>query len=109
MTPTQRLHVSKLKQHVHHLTTTTTGITQPRQSPITDIRTLTRIVLESYQASYLHSSLKVQRRYQKLIRDLADHAKGRERGHPEAHCCHGHVCLRKTGRERCPDARLLSS
>ncbi len=85
MTPTQRLHVSKLKQHAHHLTTTTTGVTQPRQSPVTDIRTLTRIVFESYQASHPHSSPKVQRRYQQLIRDLADHAKGRERGHPEPH------------------------
>lgn len=48
-----------------------------RQSPITitDIRTLTRLVFESYQANYSHSSPKVQRRYQKLISELTDYGK----------------------------------
>jgi len=48
------------------------SITSPRQSPITDIRTLTRLVFESYQHSYAQSSPKVQRRYKKLIHDLAE-------------------------------------
>jgi len=51
-------------------------ITSPRQSPITDIRTLTRLVFESYQHSYAHSSPKVQRRYKKLIHDLTESKKG---------------------------------
>jgi len=51
-------------------------ITSPRQSPITDIRTLTRLVFESYQHSYAHSSPKVQRRYKKLIHDLTEFNKG---------------------------------
>jgi hypothetical protein len=75
VTPAQRLRISKLDLHVHHVTTTAAGVTQPRQSPITDIRTLTRLVFESYQASYPHSSPKVRRRYQKLIRELSDHNK----------------------------------
>ena len=75
MTPAQRRRLNKLELHAHHLTTTTTGVTQPRQSPITDIRTLTRLVFESYQASYPHSSPKVQRRYRQLICELSDHAK----------------------------------
>ena len=68
VTPAQRRRLGKLELHAHHLTTTTTGVTQPRQSPVTDIRTLTRLVFESYQHSYIDSSPKVQRRYQKLIR-----------------------------------------
>lgn len=73
MTPAQRLRIGKLDLHAHNLTTTATGVTQPRQLPITDIRTLTRLVFESYQSTYKHSSPKVQRRYQKLIRELTDH------------------------------------
>ena len=80
MTPAQRRRLGKPNLNAHHLTTTTIGVTQPRQSPITDIRTLTRLVFESYQASYPHSSPKVQRRYQKLIRELCDQTKRRERG-----------------------------
>lgn len=80
MTPEQRRRISKLDLHAHHLTTTASGVTQPRQSPITDIRTLTRLVFESYQDSYRHSSPKVQRRYQKLIRELCDQTKRCERG-----------------------------
>ena len=83
MTPAQRRRLGKLELHAHHLTTTTTGVTQPRQSPITDIRTLTRLVFESYQASYPHSSPKVRRRYQKLIRELSDHAIRGKRRHSE--------------------------
>jgi hypothetical protein len=75
MTPSQRLRLSKSQQHIHNLTTRRTDVTQLRQSPITDIRTLTRLVFESYQASYMHSSPKVQRRYQKLILELSDHNK----------------------------------
>ena len=85
MTPAQRRRLGKLELHAHHLTTTTTGVTQPRQPPVTDIRTLTRLVFESYQASYPHSSPKVQRRYQRLICELSDYARKRERGHPEPH------------------------
>ena len=81
MTPAQRRRLGKLELHAHHLTTTAPGVTQPRQSPVTDIRTLTRLVFESYQASYLHSSPKVRRRYQKLIRELSDHAIRGERRH----------------------------
>ena len=80
MTPAQRRRLSKLDLHAHHLTTTAPGVTQPRQSPVTDLRTLTRLVFESYQASYPHSSPKVQRRYHKLIRELCDQTKRRERG-----------------------------
>ena len=80
MTPAQRRRLGKPHLNAHHITTATTGVTQPRQSPITDIRTLTRLVFESYQASYPHSSPKVQRRYQKLIRELCDQTKRRERG-----------------------------
>ncbi len=83
MTPAQRRRISKLGLHAHHLTTRPTDVTQPRQSPITDIRALTRLVFESYQASYPHSSPKVHRRYQKLIRELSDHAMQSERGHSE--------------------------
>lgn len=75
MTPAQRRRLGKLDLYAHHLTTTTTGVTQPRQSPVTDIRTLTRLVFESYQASYPHSSPKVQRRYQKLIDALTGHSR----------------------------------
>ncbi len=80
MTPSQRGRLGRSQQHSHNLTTRPTGITQPRQSPLTDIRTLTRLVFESYQDSYRHSSPKVRLRYQKLIRELSDHAKRRERG-----------------------------
>ncbi len=86
MTPSQRLRISKLYKldlHAHHLTTTAPGVTQPRQSLMIDIRTLTRLVFESYQASYPHSSPKVQRRYQRLIRELSDHVIQSERGHSE--------------------------
>ena len=83
MTPAQRRRLGKLELHAHHLTTTTADVTQPRQSPITNIRTLTRLVFESYQATYPHSSPKVQRRYQKLIRELSDHAIRGERRHSE--------------------------
>ena len=75
MTPAQRRRLSKLELHAHDLTTTTTGVTQPRQSPTTDIRTLTRLVFESYQATYPHSSPKVQRRYQRLIHALTEHGR----------------------------------
>lgn len=80
MTPSQRLRLGRSQQHTRDLATRRTGVTQPRQSPITDIRTLTRLVFESYQDSYRHSSPKVQLRYQKLIRELSDHAKRREQG-----------------------------
>ena len=83
MTPSQRLRPGKSQQHTRDLTTRRTGVTQLRQSPITDIRTLTRLVFESYQASYPHSSPKVQRRYQKLIRELSDHAIRGKRRHSE--------------------------
>ena len=83
VTSAQRRRISKLDLHAHHLTTTAQGVTQPRQSPITDIRTLTRLVFESYQASYPHSSPKVHRRYQKLISELSGHAIQGERGHSE--------------------------
>ncbi len=75
MTPAQRRRLGKTHLNAHHLTTTTTGVTQPRQSPITDIRTLTRLVFESYQDSYINSSPKVQRRYQKLIHSLTEHGR----------------------------------
>ena len=75
MTPSQRRRLDKLELHAHDLTTTTTGVTQPRQSSITDIRTLTRLVFESYQATYPHSSPKVQRRYQRLIHALTEHGR----------------------------------
>lgn len=75
MTPSQRRRLGKLELHAHDLTTTTTGVMQPRQSPITDIRTLTRLVFESYQASYPHSSPKIQRRYQRLIHSLTEHGR----------------------------------
>ena len=75
MTPAQRRRLGKPHLHAHHLTTTATGVTQPRQSPVTDIRTLTRLVFESYQASYPHSSPKVQRRYQRLIHALTEHGR----------------------------------
>ena len=44
---------------------------QPRQSPITDIRSLTRLVFESYQDTYPASSPKVQARYRRLIEELS--------------------------------------
>jgi len=47
------------------------GTHQPRQSPTTDIRSLTRLVFEAYQDSYLASSPKVQARYRKLIEELS--------------------------------------
>ncbi len=47
-------------------------IPSPRQSPITDIRALTRLVFEGYQTSFGNSGPKVQRRYKKLMRDLAE-------------------------------------
>ena len=75
MTPAQRRRLGKLELHAHHLTTTVSGVTQPRQSPVTDIRTLTRLVFESYQATYPHSSPKVQRRYQRLIHALTEHGR----------------------------------
>lgn len=80
MTPSQRTRLGKSRMNARSLTTRPTGVTQPQQSPITDIRTLIRLVFESYQDSYRHSSPKVRRRYQKLIRELSDHAKRRERG-----------------------------
>ena len=83
MTSAQRRRLGKLDLHAHHLTTTTTGVTQPRQSPVIDIRTLTRLVFESYQGSYQHSSPKVRRRYQQLIRELSDHAIQSECRHSE--------------------------
>ena len=83
MTPAQRRRLGKPHLHAYGLTTTTTGVTQPRQSPITGIRTRTRLVFEGYQASYPHSSPKVQRRYQKLICELSDHAIRGERRHSE--------------------------
>ena len=43
----------------------------PRQSPITEIRALIRLVFESYQLNYSQSSPKVQKRYRRLIDDLA--------------------------------------
>lgn len=73
MTPAQRLRISKLDLHARHLTTTAPGVTQPRQSALTDIRTLTRLVFESYQSSHINSSHKVRRRYKKLISELSDH------------------------------------
>lgn len=75
MTPSQRIRLGKSQRHTHNLTTRPTSITQPRQLPLNDIRTLTRLVFESYQASYPHSSPKVRRRYKKLIRELSDHNK----------------------------------
>ena len=73
MNHSQRVHHSKpYRARTHRPTPISTPITQPRQSPITDIRTLTRLVFESYQHSYAHSSPKVQRRYRQLLRDLAD-------------------------------------
>ena len=75
MTSAQRRRLGKLELHAHHLTTRDPGVTQPQQSPITDIRTLTRLVFESYQDSYIHSSPKVQRRYRQLICRLSDLAK----------------------------------
>lgn len=80
VTPSQRRRISKLVRHAHHPTTTAAGVTQPRQSPITDIRTLTRLVFESYQSTCKHSSPKVRLRYQKLIRELCDQTKRCERG-----------------------------
>ena len=45
--------------------------TLPQQSSITEIRSLTRLVFENYQLNYSHSSPKVQKRYRRLIDDLA--------------------------------------
>jgi hypothetical protein len=53
------------------LTSKPTGVSQPRQSPTTDIRRLTRLVFESYQDSYPSSSPKVRARYHKLIEELS--------------------------------------
>ena len=75
MTPAQRRRLGKLELHAHHLTTTVSGVTQPRQSPVTDIRTLTRLVFECYQASYPHSRPKVQRRYNRLIHELTEYGR----------------------------------
>ena len=44
---------------------------QPRQSPTTDIRSLTRLVFESYQDTYPASSPKVRARYCRLIEELS--------------------------------------
>ena len=44
---------------------------QLRQSPTTDIRSLTRLVFESYQHTYPASSPKVRARYRKLIAELS--------------------------------------
>lgn len=43
---------------------------QKRQSPVTDIHTLTILVLESYEQTFAHSSPKVQARYERLLRQL---------------------------------------
>lgn len=80
MTPSQRTRLGRSHMNARSLTTRSTGVTQPRQSPITDIRTLTRLVFESYQDSYIDSSPKVRQRYKKLISELSDHAKHSERG-----------------------------
>lgn len=53
------------------LTSKPTGVSQPRQSPTTDIRRLTRLVFEAYQDTYPASSPKVQARYRKLIEELS--------------------------------------
>ena len=72
MTQSQRIHHSRrYREHARRPTPTPTTPTQPRQSPLTDIRTLTRLVFESYQTSFECSSPKVQRRYKRLIQDLA--------------------------------------
>ncbi len=44
---------------------------QPRQSPIADIRSLTRLVFEAYQDTYPASSPKVRARYRRLIEELS--------------------------------------
>lgn len=44
---------------------------EPRQSLVTDIRSLTRLVFESYQGTYPASSPKVQARYRRLIEELS--------------------------------------
>lgn len=41
-----------------------------RQSPVTDIHTLTVLVLESYEQTFAHSSPKVHKRYERLLRQL---------------------------------------
>lgn len=41
-----------------------------RQSPVTDIHSLTVLVLESYEQTFCRSSPKVHKRYKKLLRDL---------------------------------------
>lgn len=43
---------------------------QKRQSPVTDIATLTVLVFESYEQTFARSSAKVQGRYEKLLRQL---------------------------------------
>jgi hypothetical protein len=53
------------------LTSKPTGVSQPRQSPTTDIRSLTRLVFEAYQHTYPASSPKVRARYRKLIEELS--------------------------------------
>ena len=44
---------------------------QPRQSRVTGISSLTRLVFESYQDTYASSSPKVRARYCKLIEALS--------------------------------------
>lgn len=41
-----------------------------RQSPVTDIRTLTVLVLESYEQTFVRSSPKVHKRHEKLLSQL---------------------------------------
>lgn len=41
-----------------------------RQSPVTDIHSLTVLVLESYEQTFARSSPKVHKRYEKLLHDL---------------------------------------
>jgi hypothetical protein len=43
---------------------------QKRQSPVTDIATLTVLVLESYEQTFALSSPKVRGRYETLLRQL---------------------------------------
>ena len=81
MTPSPRTRVNRASINARSLATRSTGVTQPRQSPITDIRTLTRLVFKSYQESYSHSSPKVQQRYRRLICELSYHAKPRNGGY----------------------------
>jgi hypothetical protein len=56
---------------LRQLTSKPTGVSQPRQSSTTNIRSLTRLVFESYQDTYPSSSPKVRARYHKLIEALS--------------------------------------